>query len=238
MKTDTMRSVVLRVLGFAAAALFSTIALAVSMTWQFGGSDDDGRSFSALMTFDSTSTPTRTFTDTLTIGGTGTIYPITDTITTLIREYPFSGLSFNLGGILGSTGAGSIMQAELLFPSTISNTTFISPYSVQGRFDGGSGRTISDTLTLGFYGMDLFGSSLLTDVSALRGSLPGVFELTSSDVITATLASSLSTITGTIDSVSDLTSIPEPWTLGLMLSGLGSIGFLSRMALRSRRGQV
>jgi hypothetical protein len=230
MKIASVQSMVLRIFAFATAALFSTMALAASLTWQFSGEANDETPFTAQMTFDPTQSASSVITSTIVVGGGTT--PITTTVPVLTEYYAFSGLSFSLGNLQGSTTDGSIIQNDLLGSSVYTDT-----YTIEGSFGSPQGTitgTVVNSLTMTFSGADLF-NSLLTDIGILQGTLPGTFELFTTFVgpgITSTLV-----IDGTITSVSDLTAIPAPWTLGLMLSGLGSFGFLSFAALRSRRAR-
>jgi hypothetical protein len=206
MQITDMRKIGLRIIAFAAAALFSTMALALPIIWEFTGASTDQTPFSATMTFEAIQQPSQTISSTITIPGT-----ITATTPVLTEYFSFTDLSFELGygsALIeqGSTGDGSIIQTDLLG----TGAGFTDTYLFEAIFT--SAQYFTQTLTIDISGSDLF-NSLLTDVNTLQSNLPGTFLGFGYE--------------GVITGVSDVTAIPEPWTLGLMLSGLASIGFLS-----------
>lgn len=220
MNISKFRSVGLRIITITMAALFSTMALAISLKWQFEGwaNDQANTSFAALMSFD-TSQQGQVITSTITTDPNGGTNVITATVQT--ENFTFDALSFALGTEMqGSTAVGSIVQTDVLGTGVFTDT-----YSIKAIF-GSQTNTITPTLVIDFMGYDLF-NSLLTDVNVLQNNVPGTFLLTAGAF----------SVTGTIQSVSELTAIPEPWTLGLMFSGLGSLTFLSLFAIRSRRNR-
>lgn len=222
MNTRPSRSQGMRILAFAGAALFSTTALAASLTWQFGGqaSDSEQTPFAALMSFDRFQSPV--FTQTMVVEGSFEGETFTSTIQTEI--FGFSSLVVQLGES-GQRGAesGEIVQVDQSgLPGTISDT-----YTIEAIFGPGPTNEITATLTMDFAGEDLF-NSLLTDVGVLQNNLPGTFRL--SDYFGQP-------IEGIITEVSDLTAIPEPWTFGLLASGLGSLTLLSWLGIRARRAR-
>jgi hypothetical protein len=219
MKIASIQSMALRILAFATAALFSTVALAMSLTWEFSGQSTDQTPFSATMTFDAFQQPSEVISSTIVVGGTNG-GAITETVPVLTEYFAFTELSFELGSgsvliAQGTTGDGSIIQTDVLGTSGV----FTDTYSIEAIF---SSNAFTQTLTIDISGPDLF-NSLLTDINKLQSNLPGAFLAFGNP--------------GEITGVSELTAIPEPWTLGLVLSGLGSIGFLSFAALRSRRAR-
>lgn len=220
MKLGSIPATVLRIFAFAAAALFSTMALAASLMWEFKGQTSDGTVLSATLSFESTEQPTQVI--------TGTTQVITETVPVTTEYFNFNSLSFNLGYpgtnpvLTGTTTVGSIIQKDLV------GVGFTDTYRIDATFESG---VISYTGVIEISGPDLF-NSLLTDVNKLQSNLPGSFNFSG-------YFGGPGDPGAGITSISDLTApaIPEPWTLGLMLSGLGSFGFLSFAALRSRRAR-
>lgn len=233
MKSGSTPPMALRILAFATAALFSTAALAAPLIWHFAGQASDGQTaFSAQLTFDPAQSSSNVITSTAVITPT---QGITSTVSVSTAYYPFSELTFSLGDLEGITTTGSIAQTTSPNSAVLTDTytvegSFVSP---QGPITSTVTATVTNTLTMAFPGLDLPGS-LLTDISIFQG-VTGTFGLIQTSVGPST--TSTWSINGTITSVSDLTAIPEPWTLGLMLSGLGSLGFLWFAALRSRRAR-
>ena len=213
MQIINMRKIGLRIVAFVAAALFSTMALAVPIIFEFTGESTNQTPFSATMTFESIQQPTKTISSTIIIPGSITS---TTSVPVLTEYYLFTDLSFYLGFdsvpiAQGSTGDGSIIQTDVLGAGAVfTDTNLIDTYSIEALFT--SGQNFTQTLTINISGTDLF-NSLLTDANILQSNLPGSFLGFGYE--------------GVITGVSEVTAVPEPWTLGLMLSGLASIGFLS-----------
>ena len=205
MQITDVRKIGLRIIVFAAAALFSTMALALPIIFEFTGEGTDLTPFTATMTFEASQQPSQVISSTIIIPGA-----ITET-KQITEYYSFSDLSFYLGDDLGAiaqgtTSYGSIIQTDVLGAGAV----FSDTYSIEALFP--SGQYFTQTLTINISGSDLF-NSLLTDANTLQSNLPGTFLGFGYE--------------GVITGVSEVTEVPEPWTLGLMLTGLASIGFLS-----------
>ena len=205
MQITDVRKIGLRIIVFAAAALFSTMALALPIIFEFTGEGTDLTPFTATMTFEASQQPSQVISSTIIIPGA-----ITET-KQITEYYSFSDLSFYLGDDLGAiaqgtTSYGSIIQTDVLGAGAV----FSDTYSIEALFP--SGQYFTQTLTINISGSDLF-NSLLTDANTLQSNLPGSFLGFGYE--------------GVITGVSEVTEVPEPWTLGLMLTGLASIGFLS-----------
>ena len=215
MQITGMRKIGLRIIVFVAAALFSTMALALPIILEFTGASTDQTPFTATMTFEAVQQPDQVISSTIIIPNT-----ITETTPVLTEYYSFTDLSFYLGydsgGPLaeGSTSYGSIIQTDVLGAGAV----FTDTYLIEALFP--SGQTFTQTLTITISGTDLF-NSLLTDVNTLQSNLPGTFLGFGYE--------------GVITGVSEVTEVPEPWTLGLMLTGLASMGFLSLVRRYYRR---
>jgi hypothetical protein len=223
MKSASMQQTILWMLTWAAATLFSTMALAASLVWEFTGTTTDQQVLTATLTFDSTQQAYDVI--------EGETEWITETVPVVTEYFTFDDLAFEFGfpgsdpDIAGTTTSGSIIQADLIgdgLPDT---------YTIEALFE--SPGIVTGTATIQISGPDLF-NSLLTDVNKLQTNLPGDFNFFSYAIGWASDGAG-------IIAVSDITaptpSIPAPWTLGLMLSGLASIGFLSFTAVRSRRSR-
>lgn len=220
MHRSNSRSGAVRILVFAVTALLSGTALALSLTWQFGGESVDQRPFSASLSFDDAASPVQVFTSTNVIEDPNGGF-ITDTITTEVFDVDL--LQFTLGNdVAGSATGGSIIQANG------PGAPFVDQYTVEGDafLDMPGAGSITTTLKLLIEGDDFF-NSLLVDTTPLVNALPGSFQF----------FDGTTNVVGLLTSLSRVTAVPEPWTLGLMASGLGSLVFLLPAWLRSRRDE-